>query len=130
MRHPFGHVGWIGGPLRFGHRGDSEGRAEKILKQLREQKIQAVVSTVLGEGVDIPTLSGIVLASGEKESKQQLQRIGRGLRKKKEGENVTEIFDFIDLGHPTLAKHSKERMSIYRKEGFEVQEIAASEFDL
>lgn len=103
---------------------------KKILKQLREQKIQAVISTVLGEGVDIPTLSGIVLATGEKESKQQLQRIGRGLRKKKSGDNITEIFDFIDLGHPLLAKHSRERMSIYRKEGFEIQEVEAVEFDL
>lgn len=81
-----------------------------------------LISTVLSEGVDIPSLNGIILSSGGKSSKQMLQRVGRGLRKKSTGKNEVKIFDFYDNSHTILENHSCQRMKLYEKECFKVVE--------
>ena len=47
--------------------------------------------------------------------------IGRSIRKKSKDENnIVEIHDFYIEGSPMLEKHSKKRLSKYKKEGFEI----------
>lgn len=102
------------------------GQTEKNSRQselinFRERKFPILISNVLSEGVDIPSLNGLVFSSGGKSSKQMLQRVGRGVRKKVTGRNEVEIFDFVDNSHPYLLKHTIERVELYDREGFEVQ---------
>jgi len=92
------------------------------LVDFRERKFPILISNVLSEGVDIPSLNGLVFSSGGKSSKQMLQRVGRGVRKKLTGKNEVEIYDFIDNSHSYLLKHTLERVELYHREGFEVNQ--------
>jgi superfamily II DNA or RNA helicase len=81
-----------------------------------------VASPIFDEGVDVPAIRGLIIADGGKSVRSALQKIGRGLRKKK-GSNALEVTDFADCTHKWLAKHSMERLSIYEAEGFEVRGV-------
>lgn len=52
-----------------------------------------------------------------------MQRVGRGLRKKKTGENKVEVFDFYDLTNKHLKKHAEQRRKIYENEQFDIVDI-------
>ena len=91
-----------------------------VLKSLgRGDKIVAIATQIFDEGVDVPALDTLILACAGKSHIKLLQRIGRGLRKK-EGENVVHIHDFLDSGNKHLLKHTDERYEVYQREGFEV----------
>ena len=90
------------------------------LQSFREGGFPVLISNVMSEGVDIPSLSGLTFASGGKSHKQLLQRIGRGIRKKPAGENVVEIFDFNDTSHKSLKRHTEHRLRAYEAEGFKI----------
>lgn len=92
------------------------------LKDFKDNKYSVLISTVLGEGVDIPSLNCIVMASGGKSFKQILQKIGRGVRKKNQGENFVHIYDFKDKINKYLDKHCKKRLRIYKDEQFQILE--------
>lgn len=94
-------------------------RKEDLL-DFKNGRFPILISNVMGEGVDIPSLNGLIFASGGKDSKSTLQRVGRGLRKKLEGLNEVEIYDFLDEGIKCLLGHSRKRMQIYKKENFQV----------
>jgi superfamily II DNA or RNA helicase len=79
-----------------------------------------ISTTILDEGIDISGIGALIIATGKKSRRQLLQRIGRSLRKKKVGENVVYIFDFMDMGNRYLEKHSKLRKKLYAVEGFDV----------
>jgi len=93
----------------------------KALHDLEEGTLGALVATpIFDEGADAPNIRVLVLAGGGASPTQLLQRLGRGMRKKQEGENKVHVYDFFDLGDRYLAKHSRERFAVYKKEGFEV----------
>lgn len=81
-----------------------------------------IASSIFDEGVDIPSIDAMIIADGGKSLRAVLQKVGRGLRKKKEGDNVVEVIDFADDTHKYLAKHSLERYDIYEMEEFDVTE--------
>ena len=102
--------------------GDSEIR-ESALELFKLGKIKVLISTnIIDEGVDISRIEVLVMAAGKKSKRQLLQRVGRSLRRK-EGENVVKIFDFADYGNKYIENHSRERLDIYKKEGFEIEFI-------
>lgn len=84
-----------------------------------------IASPIFGEGVDIPAdenfpgIRGLVIADGGQSVANVLQKIGRGLRRKK-GDNRLHVVDFADTTHKWLARHSQERLALYESEGFEV----------
>jgi superfamily II DNA or RNA helicase len=84
-----------------------------------------VASPIFDEGVDIPDMHALVIADGGQSVRAVLQKVGRGIRKKKTGDNVVEVVDFADCTHRWLAKHSLERYGIYEGEGFDVIEEEA-----
>jgi len=94
----------IGCPFLCGK--DSTEKRQKILNDFKEGKIRVLVSTLLGEGVNIENLSCLILAHGLKSSTMFIQRVGRALRPGKSGEAI--IVDFADKG-PFLAKHFEQR---------------------
>jgi len=102
--------------------GDSETR-EGSLDRFRNGKLRVLISTnIIDEGIDINRIQMLFLVGGKKSRRQILQRIGRGLRKK-DGENVVHILDFYDSDGKYLEKHSRERLKIYKKEGFSIEVI-------
>lgn len=89
---------------------------------LRSGKLKVVMATtIFDEGIDIPELLKVILASGGKSQVKLLQRIGRGLRKA-DGKSTVEIIDFSDTHHPMLKRHADERRAIWREQGFLVRE--------
>lgn len=94
-----------------------------LLDQFEVSKDVLVVSPIFGEGVNIPSVATIIMASGNKSHIRVLQNIGRGLRKTAD-KSVVHIYDFIDTTHKYLSKHSEERYKLYKDEGF-VMEMAS-----
>lgn len=100
--------------------GQSKSRKGDLLA-FRDAEIRVLISTsIVDEGIDISMIQTLVLAGGRKSKRQILQRVGRGLRRKP-GENVVYVIDFFDYDKKYLEKHSKERLKIYHREGFDVQ---------
>lgn len=67
---------------------------------------------IFGEGVDIPTISVLIIGAGGKSEVQVIQWVGRGLRPES---GVLKVYDFIDKSK-YLNKHSQERIKVYKKE--------------
>jgi superfamily II DNA or RNA helicase len=79
-----------------------------------------VASTIFDIGVDLPSLSGLIIAGGGKSSVRALQRIGRVIRKYP-GKRYAAILDFLDQAR-YLKSHSEVRHKIYASErGFDVK---------
>lgn len=81
--------------------------------------LQALVGTVLGEGVDIPEIECVINAEGGRDVKATVQRM-RNLTPSP-GKTTALFIDFVDMTNGYLAEHSKERLKAYRSE---------SEFDV
>lgn len=99
---------------------DSSEVREAAKKRLENHEVNCIIaSKIFDIGVDLPSLSGLVIASGGKSSVRALQRIGRVIRKYP-GKKQAAIVDFYDQA-PFLKDHSIERRKIYSTEkGFEV----------
>jgi len=100
----------------------SEDRTEAIAR-LKAGRLDVVVSTLLGEGVDIPELEVVINAEGGASKKTTIQRL-RNMTPA-EGKGSATIIDFIDLTNPYLARHSLERLRTYKGEGcFTIKTVA------
>jgi superfamily II DNA or RNA helicase len=97
--------------------------------ELRQRKIAAlesgradvvVATVVLQEGVDIPELRSVIVASGGKSGIAAIQRVGRAMRVA-DGKSECVVIDIFDQGDYTLQRHAKARRTAYRKEGYDVQ---------
>lgn len=96
-----------------------EERAE-VKNKIANKEINCIVaSRVYDMGIDVPSLSGLVLAGGGKSSVRALQRIGRVIRRHP-GKESAEVIDFIDSA-TYLKEHSSARLKIYGMEkGFKL----------
>jgi len=86
---------------------DSTDRRQRVLRDFETGRLRAMISTLLGEGVDIPAIDAIVLAHGLKTSVGTIQKIGRALRVRPDKKEAI-IVDFMDKG-PYLSKHFEQR---------------------
>lgn len=88
------------------------------IKKFNNGEIKVLIgSGILNEGISISNMKVLIMAGGGKAMTQTIQKIGRVLRitkNKKQGI----FYDFADIGNKFLFKHSKQRLSIYKKEGF------------
>jgi len=75
----------------------SKKKRELIIQDLKDSKINGVIAgpKVLTAGINIPSLSSIILAAAGKSSNDFIQRVGRLLRKK-DGKQFPTVIDFID----------------------------------
>lgn len=86
---------------------------KRALAQLKEEEIDVLIgSTILDVGVDVPSIGFIVLAGGGKAEVALRQRVGRGLRAKKKGPNITFVIDFADDFNTHLKEHYLTRRDI------------------
>jgi superfamily II DNA or RNA helicase len=88
---------------------------QKVFRALQRKTTPIVIATTLAdEGLDIPTLDAVILASGGKSETRALQRIGRALRTapKKHGALIIDFFD----NAPFLREHALRRLEIFESE--------------
>lgn len=92
---------------------------DAVKKRVNSGELRCVLaSRIFDIGVDIPCLSGLVVAAGGKSSVKALQRVGRVIRKYKDKKYAV-IVDFVDQA-PFLLEHSKARYRVYTSEaGFD-----------
>lgn len=106
---------------RFAHGGLESELRRQYLGEL-EQKLRPILiaTTLADEGLDVPTLDGLILAGGGKSQTRAFQRIGRVLRPA-EGKTEARVLDFLDDA-PWLRNHSQARLALYRQEPrFQIQ---------
>lgn len=90
---------------------DTETRST-ALESFAERTLPVLIaSTILDEGVDVPTIDAIVLAGSRKSRIRTMQRLGRGLR----GEKLL-VVEFANFCNDYLLKHSMERYEDYKEE--------------
>lgn len=96
----------------------------QAVKELRRGDVDLIVCTSIFEaGVDIPELRSVGNAGAGLSTIRTVQMLGRVLRAC-EGKDSAVMFDVLDEGEPSLARHARRRRSAYRAEGFEVTEGA------
>lgn len=94
---------------------------EEVLEDFRQGRIKILIaSPILEEGVDVSGIRHLVIASGGKSRRKLLQRIGRGLRLAEDKEYL-EVYDFYDDEVPLLERHVKDRLRVYKEQGFELK---------
>lgn len=82
------------------------------LKEFGERTLPVLIaSTILDEGVDVPTIDMIITAGARKSKIRTLQRLGRGLR----GEKLI-VVEFANFCHQYLLEHSLKRYKDYQAE--------------
>jgi superfamily II DNA or RNA helicase len=109
---------------------NDQAERKRALNKLSSGKINALIgTTILDVGVDVPAVGLIVLAGGGKAEVALRQRIGRGLRAKKQGPNVALIVDFNDPFNSHTKNHATQRFSIINNtEGFG-ENVVKADFD-
>ena len=94
----------------------SEEERIEAIENFKDRRVSCIIVTkIFDEGIDISNINFVILGAGGKSSYQFLQRIGRGIREKKDGSSL-EVYDFQDLHNHYLRKHSEERLQICVKE--------------
>lgn len=97
----------------FIHGKHEQEQRQSALTAVKEGKIQVIIgSTILDVGVDVPAVGMVILAGAGKAEVGLRQRIGRGLRAKKDGPNVAFIVDFTDSKNSYLHTHARTRQLI------------------
>ena len=97
----------------FMHGSDSSETRQDILERFKSGEINVLVSTLLKEGVNIPSINAIVLAQAGKSDISQIQTIGRALRPKN-GDHA-KIADVKDQGK-------------YFNDQFEIRQLAMKDY--
>lgn len=98
---------------------DSLNKRMEIIKKFNNGEIPVLIgSSILNEGISISNMKVLIMASGGKAQTQTIQKIGRVLRITKEKREGV-FYDFVDMNNKYLYKHSKQRITLYKKEGYE-----------
>jgi len=100
---------------------DTSAKREHVLADFKSGKIQICISTLLSEGVDIPTMDVIINAAGGQSWTSYVQRLGRVLTASNDKCEAL-VIDFLDYGHRWHRDHSQRRMEII-KEMFPEEEL-------
>lgn len=101
-------------------------KRQAVLDGVRSGEVRAMVATSLAdEGLDLPELSTLVLASGGRSRAKAEQRTGRVLRAFS-GKAEGLIYDFADMPHPLMRKHAHARVALYRELGYQVEFLSSS----
>jgi superfamily II DNA or RNA helicase len=85
---------------------------KQTFEKLRTKEIKLVISTLVKEGVDIPSLDAMFNAAGGVDT---MQLVGRALRMS-EGKTIATIYDFVDNQHIVLQGASWARINRLKEE--------------
>ena len=111
-------------PKRCGHMaGKDVVPVEEFLAKLKAGVLDVCVSSaVFQDGVNVPNLASVVVATGYKSTIATLQRLGRGSRVT-EDKTTFEVWDIADEG-AFGSKHTEARHKAYTREGYDVTFVA------
>ena len=84
-----------------------------------EHRIIVATESLLGEGFDLSYLDTLLIATPISWDGSITQQAGR-LHRSHEGKRQVEIFDYVDLSIPMLARMYQKRLKTYAKLGYEV----------
>lgn len=104
-------------------------RQQKVIDAFLDTDVVKVLigTSLLGEGVDLPTADALVYARGERAEvslTQNAYRVSTALP----GKRKALIVDFADRHHKKLLRHSQERLAVYFHEPtFQVSVLEASQ---
>ncbi len=84
-----------------------------------EHRIIVATESLLGEGFDLSYLDTLLIATPISWDGSITQQAGR-LHRSHEGKRRVEIFDYVDLSMPMLARMYQKRLKTYAKLGYEV----------
>lgn len=99
-------------PHLFIHGTESTEARAAALKDFGERRLPVLIaSTILDEGVDVPTVDALILAGSRKSRIKTMQRLGRGLR----GEKLIAV-EFANFTNDYLLRHSLQRYNDYKNE--------------
>jgi superfamily II DNA or RNA helicase len=104
----------VGLPYRRAIGETQQPEREDAVAALVSKHVSVLIGTVFGEGVDIPEVDAVVVAEGGAGIKQTYQRL-RCLTPHV-GKDRAVVIDFVDLTHSSFARHSVERIAVYRSE--------------
>jgi len=94
---------------------DNNTARQKVKDDLESGKTNCVIaSRIFDIGVDLPSLSGLIVAGAGKSSVRALQRVGRVIRRHP-GKERAAVIDFADQTK-FLLNHSEARRKIYAEE--------------
>lgn len=91
-----------------------------------EHRIIVATESLLSEGFDLSYLDTLLIASPISWDGSITQQAGR-LHRSHEGKRRVEIFDYVDLSIPMLARMYQKRLKTYAKLGYEVYATGGSE---
>jgi len=94
---------------------------EKKIEEFRDGKYKVFLATysLVAEGLDIPILENLIMASPVKDERLVVQAIGR-CQRPSAGKKIANVYDLVDdVG--ILYAFTRNRMKIYKKEGWEVE---------
>lgn len=97
--------------------GNTKGR-ENILQDFKNGKIEVIIASykLAKEGLDVPTLRYVVLATPQKDKSTIIQSCGR-VERKADGKEKGIVIDFVD-NFGLLKKYYKKRVSYYKAQGY------------
>lgn len=95
---------------RFIYGDHSSDERNEVLGQFERGEIDVLISTLVREGVDIPSINAVVIAEAGKSDIAKIQTIGRALRPEN-GDHAV-IVDVEDSG-PFLREHYNQRIAAY-----------------
>jgi superfamily II DNA or RNA helicase len=102
----------------------------KLPKKQRRETLEAakngdcgclVATSLADEGLDIPCLNVLILASGGRSKIKAEQRTGRVLRAFG-GKGHGLIYDFRDSAQPVMASQARKRIAVYKSLGYQIEQ--------
>lgn len=79
-----------------------------------KKQLIVIATTLADEGLDVPSLDSVILASAGRSETRALQRLGRALRIAP-GKAMATVIDFMDNA-PYLREHAANRLELFRTE--------------
>lgn len=92
---------------------------QQALKDVEEGKIRCLIASykIAREGLDIPILENLFLASPVKDDAIVIQSIGR-IQRLYGDKSIANVYDFVDSEVSTLQRFYYKRKSIFKKKGW------------
>ena len=93
----------------------------EMLDKLKRKELRCVFATyqLAKEGLDIPTLNTVILATPKKDSITVIQSCGR-VGRKAPGKNVGIVYDIIDTRFPMFMRYARKRQSMYKTKKYTI----------